>query len=313
VAKGIFISHAGDDARFARAFVDTVIRLGCEVDRKSIFYSSGSAEGVPAGVNLSAYIRKKLSDVALVVAIVTPRFKERPYCLAELGAAWSRTDNLVPLIAGLELDDLDGVLKGLKIGRMNSAADLAHLHRRVTQALSIEGDAPTWTEYSKQWLEEFPKHAGKIAAARSTSATSVASLSRAGGHMDVLWTDAKGAVWYRRWENDSWSDPHRMDGVEADWVTAVSVNPADAGDGAILFGVRGTNRVWLRRWRSSARGGPPQPGKVEWITGRTKVAGPLTALRHDGGDIELVARTAKGEECHTWRDGERWRTWTTRW
>src|ERR1700691_148450 len=108
---GIFISHASADKVMVDEFVDNVVRLGCGVPPDLIFYSSGSDTGVPSGKDLNTYVRDQVGVVGLVVSLLTPAFQIRPFCVAELGAAWSRVDNLFPIKhPELDRDDLDGVL-----------------------------------------------------------------------------------------------------------------------------------------------------------------------------------------------------------
>jgi TIR domain len=113
---GIFISHVSADKDLVDPFVESVIQLGCEVPKESIFYSSGEDTGVPSGSNLNEYVRSSMEKVDLVIAIVSPTFQARPFCVAELGAAWSRVGKLFPIaIPGLQHADMQGVLTGLMV------------------------------------------------------------------------------------------------------------------------------------------------------------------------------------------------------
>src|SRR5437016_4591969 len=113
---GVFISHASADKPLVDPFVDDVIRLGCEVPRKKIFYSSGEDTGVPSGENLNTYVRDRVADASIVVAIISPTFQTRPFCVAELGSAWSRIGNLFPIaVPGMARTDLEGVLEGMLV------------------------------------------------------------------------------------------------------------------------------------------------------------------------------------------------------
>jgi hypothetical protein len=155
--SSVFISHASDDFTLAGPFVDNIVRLGCGVPAESIFYSSGADTGVPSGADLNAVVRKKVGTAKLAVCLLTPAFRVRPYCLAELGAAWSRTNNLFPLRhPDLELDDLDGVLKGIIVHPFNDEAALDELHERICAAAKTSVAAKTWSSYKKKWLEALP-------------------------------------------------------------------------------------------------------------------------------------------------------------
>jgi hypothetical protein len=88
---GVFISHASVDKNFVDDFVDDILRLGCGIPVKEIFYSGRVSTGVRSGENLNNRIKFEVADADLVIAVLTPTYQKRPYCLAELGAAWSRT------------------------------------------------------------------------------------------------------------------------------------------------------------------------------------------------------------------------------
>ncbi|HEY5046034.1 MAG TPA: L-histidine N(alpha)-methyltransferase [Solirubrobacteraceae bacterium] len=154
---GIFISHAAADAVVMDEFVDSVVKLGCGVPTDLIFYSSGADTGVPSGTDLNAYVRERVSEVGLVVSMLTPAFQTRPFCVAELGAAWSRVDNLFPLKhPELDHDDLDGVLKGMLVRSFDDEVALDELHERICKTAETKVTARTWTKYKDKWLEELP-------------------------------------------------------------------------------------------------------------------------------------------------------------
>ena len=149
----LFISHAGLDRELVTEFVNTIIRLGCDVERSDIFYSSSPGMGVPSGVALNAYIRDKVSEADLVVAIITPAFRRSAYCLAELGAAWSRSGNLFPIKSkGIQLEDLDGILNGLVVRDLDDSAALDELHDRANELFGKSTTTTNWTDAKTGWL-----------------------------------------------------------------------------------------------------------------------------------------------------------------
>lgn len=149
----IFISHAAADKPLVDPFVTTVIQLGCEVPKEAIFYSSGEDTGVPSGYTLNDYIRSQMETVSLVVAIISPSFQTRPYCVAELGAAWSRVGKLFPIaVPGLERTDLQGVLTGMIVRYLSDSAALDELHDQTCKLLGTSPGAKTWGRHKNQWL-----------------------------------------------------------------------------------------------------------------------------------------------------------------
>lgn len=155
---GVFVSHASADKEVVDAFVDDVIRLGCGIPTESIFYSSGAGMGVPSGSDLNAYVREKASDVNLVITVITPAFRASPFCIAELGAAWSRVENLFPLLSpDLDHDDLDGVLKGVLVKQLDDGVALDELRDRLDKAIGITANTATWGNYKAKWLKALPE------------------------------------------------------------------------------------------------------------------------------------------------------------
>lgn len=288
--------------------MDTILRLGCGLAHEDIFYSSGHDTGVPSGTDLNAHVRAKVGDAGLVVAILTPRFQERPFCMAELGAAWSRADSLFPLsTAQMARSDLDGVLAGMTVRRLDDPTALDELHDRVCDELGRRTRATTWGGYKAQWLGEFDVLHRALLATPATRVISAAACSRLPGHMEVFWTDGSGAVYYRWWlRHRGWSVVLSWDDPPATFVAAVSRETDDE----LLFGVYERGRVWMRTWERNDDGWDVA-GEPEWIPG--EVSGPLTSMSHESGALELTAWTPSGEPCHTWREHDEWAPWTTNW
>jgi hypothetical protein len=167
---GVFISHAFADKPLVDPFVDKLIRLGSEVAKDEIFYSSGEDTGVPSGENLNSYVQAEVADATLVVAIITPTFQTRPFCVAELGAAWSRTGHLFPLaLPGMARTSLDGVLDGMMVKYLDESEALDELHDRVVKATSRLSSASTWGRYKAQWLAEVDDHVKLLPKLRTVS------------------------------------------------------------------------------------------------------------------------------------------------
>jgi hypothetical protein len=123
------------------------------VSATDIFYSSGEDTGVPSGEDLNSYVREQVADAGLVIALVTRAFRTRPFCIAELGAAWSRVGNLFPLaMPGIDRTDLDGVLAGIAVRHMDDGAALDELRDPVAQVSGSPISAKTWGRYKQQWL-----------------------------------------------------------------------------------------------------------------------------------------------------------------
>lgn len=153
--NSVFVSHSSIDRDLASEFVDTIVTLGSGVPRDKIFFSSGSGTGVPSGEDLSAYVRRAAQDATLTIAIITPQFLQSAYCLAEMGAAWSRTGALFPLLhPGVDRAALNGVLNGVVVRTLDDTNALDELHDRLQQlAIGTSNDTGTWIRHRKRWLD----------------------------------------------------------------------------------------------------------------------------------------------------------------
>jgi hypothetical protein len=78
----IFISHASADEPIAGLLQRALILGGVPPQR--IFYSSARLTGIPAGRDVSMYLRQSLSEAGLVVEFLSRTFLSRPICLMEL-------------------------------------------------------------------------------------------------------------------------------------------------------------------------------------------------------------------------------------
>ena len=189
--SGVFISHASHDELLVGDFVDTVIRLGCSVNPKSIFYSSGEDTGVPSGHDLLSDVRQRVGTASLVVAIISPAFQTRPVCIAELGAAWSRVNSLFPLaLPGMKRTDLEGVLEGMAVRYLDDGAALDELHDRVGEALGSPSPASTWGRYKAKWLANVDRLVEMVPSVRVAT---VPELERLEGELEGARTALKGS------------------------------------------------------------------------------------------------------------------------
>ena len=94
--KKVFVSHAGKDRRLANKFIDEVLVLILGLNKeKDIFYTSDHITGIQPSEDWKETIRKNLYHSEIFIALISPRFKEREMCLAELGAAWVLNDKKV--------------------------------------------------------------------------------------------------------------------------------------------------------------------------------------------------------------------------
>jgi hypothetical protein len=159
----VFVSHAAADSPLVDEFVSRILDNGCGLDVTQIFYSSDRDTGVPSGYNLLSYVQHEVGSADLVIAIVSPMFQTRPVCVAELGAAWSRTGNLFPLaVPGMARPDMEGVLEGMTVFRVDDPDALDELAARVAGATGVHRTALTWNKAKERWLADVGRLAGEL-------------------------------------------------------------------------------------------------------------------------------------------------------
>jgi hypothetical protein len=158
----IFVSHASADSALVDEFVSRILDNGCGLSEEQIFYSSSRDMGVPSGYNLLSYVQQEVGDADLVIAIISPMFQSRPVCVAELGAAWSRTGNLFPIaVPGMPRTDMEGVMEGVTVYHLDDREALDELAGRVAEATNVTRSALSWNKAKERWLAEV----GSLAAA----------------------------------------------------------------------------------------------------------------------------------------------------
>jgi sugar/nucleoside kinase (ribokinase family) len=144
VHGGIFVSHAVADSALAQLLVDLLRAAGVPSSR--IFCVSVLDNAIPAGAAVVASVRQQLAGAALVLALVTRTYLERPWCRYEIGAAWALGRELIPLAAGdVSPASMDLLLQGTQqlVLRTPSAAENLRA-RLVSLGLASEKPAPDW-------------------------------------------------------------------------------------------------------------------------------------------------------------------------
>lgn len=150
----IFISHASADEPLAGLLQRALILGGVPSER--IFYSSARLTGIPAGRDVSTYLRQSLLESGLVVELLTRTFLSRPICLMELGAAWvTETPTfpiVVPPLTVAEASDAIGNVHLLRLSVETSNQDMfSELHDRIREDLNIDPSALQWAQAAKEF------------------------------------------------------------------------------------------------------------------------------------------------------------------
>ena len=88
----IFISHSSEDVELVTSFFENLIRLGLDVPRKNVFYSSHSSTGIPTGEDIPDKLKEAFQKMTMFIQYVTEDYKKSEVCLNEMGAAWLKLE-----------------------------------------------------------------------------------------------------------------------------------------------------------------------------------------------------------------------------
>ena len=103
----VLISHSSRDAELAQALIN-LLRSGLGLVPRQIRCSSVDGYRLPAGVNTDAQLRREIKSVKVLIGLLTPNSLSSAYVLLELGARWLNELFMIPLLAGIEPEQMPG-------------------------------------------------------------------------------------------------------------------------------------------------------------------------------------------------------------
>src|SRR5262249_44578975 len=108
--------------------VDAFVQLiegGVGFNSDQIFCSSIEEQGIPPGVDFKTHIKTELSQVKVVVSLVSLHYYSSAFCMCELGATWALSKAFVPLLVPpVDYGDLRGSLFGTQALLINDEKKL---------------------------------------------------------------------------------------------------------------------------------------------------------------------------------------------
>ncbi len=84
----IFISHSSKDKVIVNSFFENIIRLGLDISKNDVFYSSHPSTGISTGEDIPDSIKDALNKMTLFIQYISDDYKASEVCLNEMGAAW---------------------------------------------------------------------------------------------------------------------------------------------------------------------------------------------------------------------------------
>jgi len=131
----LFISHSSEDEEVTQALV-SLLESAFHFDEKEIRCTSLAAYKLRPGSHTSTTLKHELRVAELVLCVLTPVSTESEWVRFELGAAWAMEGKwVVPLLVGLDFEDLPGPLRELHVIKGTDSADIHHLLEEIGRTL----------------------------------------------------------------------------------------------------------------------------------------------------------------------------------
>jgi len=124
----IFISHSSKDAGIALNLIE-LLKTALNLRDKQIRCTSIDGFKLPAGANTDDVLKAEVRQAHAFIGLITPNSLNSAYVLFELGARWGAGLHMVPVLAGVGPEALQGPLKGIN---SISADQIAQLHQLLS-------------------------------------------------------------------------------------------------------------------------------------------------------------------------------------
>jgi hypothetical protein len=126
------------------------------VGESRIFCSSIEGYGITAGHNFLQYILDQLQNTPLVVPLITPAYLDSLFCQWELGGAWVREVDMVPILVDpVRPDQLQGPLQNRQVVRLDQAG-LNALVDRIAERVGSNANRTRWERERDKLIADLP-------------------------------------------------------------------------------------------------------------------------------------------------------------
>lgn len=137
----IFLSHSSKDKVIVTSFFEKVLRLGLNISKDNIFFSSHPSSGITTGEDIPDSLKDALNKMSLFIQYVSDDYKSSEVCLNEMGAAWLKLpkNRIITLKSkDIKFDDL-GFINVQRIGLcINKKNDLLSITRDFKELFSFD-------------------------------------------------------------------------------------------------------------------------------------------------------------------------------
>lgn len=140
----IFISHSSNDSTIVEEMIELLETVGLKSEQ--VFCSSFEGYGIDLGENFLERIKSELDSNVLVIFILSKNFYASPVSLCEMGAAWIKTREHIPvLIPPFDYKDIEGVIPLTQGFKINEPLKLNLFKQKIEELFGLDPiDFSTW-------------------------------------------------------------------------------------------------------------------------------------------------------------------------
>ena len=127
-----------------------LLSSGANISNSNMFCSSIPGMGIPKGKNFIDYIRNELDSNDVIIPLISKNYLNSQVCLCELGAAWVKaTNNLPIIIPPCTFKDIDGVIHGIEGTKIDDKDDLNDFINSLNDIIKNTDFRRSRSSYSK--------------------------------------------------------------------------------------------------------------------------------------------------------------------
>lgn len=150
----IFISHSSKDAEIALSLIE-LLKAALNLRDKQIRCTSIDGFKLPAGANTDDVLKAEVRQAYAFIGLITPNSLTSAYVLFELGARWGAGLHMVPVLAGVGPEALQGPLKGINSISADQIAQLHQLLSDLADTLDLElQSAAGYERYAQKLIDQ---------------------------------------------------------------------------------------------------------------------------------------------------------------
>ena len=150
----IFISHSSKDAGIAFTLIE-LLMAALRLSDEQIRCTSVDRFRLPAGANTDDILKSEVRDAKAFIGLISPSSLASAYVLFELGARWGSGLHMVPVLAGVSAESMQGPLKNFNAITASNLAQLCQLVGEIGKRLQIHPQEPaSYTPYALKLMQQ---------------------------------------------------------------------------------------------------------------------------------------------------------------